>query len=112
MPVMVFYKDKGIPDAAAEAVIQEIADLTRTDLDAKIEVRVLEPKFSFNANEVHIEMRFRDFDEWTDEQVTQYHQKVMAGIGRVLKKHKASCQYSFYIIPTMPPRSLWAQGKP
>ncbi len=111
MPVMVFYKDKTIPTTAANDVIQELADITEAELQAKIEVRVVEPIQTYNANEVHIEVRFRDFGEYTDQVLQNYHDRIMAGIGKALKKHKLTCQYSFYIVPTMPPRSIWAQNK-
>lgn len=111
MPVTVFYKDKSVPHGAAEEVMRELADATSSMLDAKIEVRVIEPVQSLNANAVHIEMRFRDFGEYSDKQLQQYHQKAMAAIGEALKKHDVKCQYSFYIIPSMPPRSIWAQER-
>ena len=111
MPVMVFYKDKSISDKVAADVTQAVADVTDVVLDAKIEIRVIEPTQSFNANEVHIEMRFRDFKEWDDEALQQYHDRIMTAIGDVLKSHAVSCQYSFYIVPSLPPRSIWAQNK-
>lgn len=112
MPVMVFYKDKSIEPEAAQEVMEALANVTSAELDAKIEVRVVEPVLSFNANKVHVEMRFRDFGEYTDKMLEEYHTKAMAAIGAALKKHNVACQYSFYIVPSMPPRSLWAQGKP
>jgi hypothetical protein len=108
---MVFYKDKSIPGEVAADVTQALADVTSAVLDAKMEVRVVEPVQSFNANEIHIEMRFRDFMEWDDDALQQYHDKIMAAIGDVLKSHGVSCRYSFYIVPSLPPRSIWAQSK-
>lgn len=112
MPVMVFYKDKSVKAEAAEEIMQVLADVTDEILKAKIEVRVVEPVLqSPNANAVHIEVRFRDFGEYGDQQLEQYHDKVMAAIGEALKKHQVDCHYSFYIVPSMPPRSIWAQGR-
>jgi hypothetical protein len=111
MPVMVLYKDKDIPLAVVKVVIKEIALVTHELLDAKIEVRVVEPVYRFNANEIHIEMRFRDFGEWSNAKLEAYHSAVMEQGVKVLREHKVLCAYSFYIIPTTPPRSLWAQVK-
>jgi hypothetical protein len=111
MPVMIFYKDKKVTAAAAQDVMQVLADVTARELQAKMEVRVVEPVMSLNANAVHIEMRFRDFNEWTDETLQSYHEKMMAKIGEALSSHDFHGQYSFYIVPSMPPRSIWSQGK-
>ena len=110
MPVMVFYKDKSITAEAAQEVMQALADTTSSVLQAKIEVRVVEPVQSFNANDIHIEVRFRDFGEYKDDDLQRYHDEIMAAIGQALKKHGVKSQYSFYIVPSLPPRSIWAQG--
>jgi hypothetical protein len=110
MPVMVLYKDKSISNEVVAEMANALAAATQKRLKAKIEVRALEPVYRFNANEVHIEMRFRDFGDYTDEQLEHYHSEVMTKLGDILKKHKVICSYSFYILPSLPPRSLWAQG--
>jgi hypothetical protein len=111
MPVMVLYKDKSISVRTAEAISQAVADVTNEKLKAKIEVRVIEPVASFHPNEIHLEMRYREFNEWSDEQIEDYHQSVMVVIGKVLADNDVDCAYSFYILPSAPPRSIWAQGK-
>jgi hypothetical protein len=111
MPVMVFYKDPSISLEAAQHITQALAKITKEILDAAIEVRVIEPEYTFNSNEVHIEVKFRDFGEYSDEKLATYHQSAMDKIGDSLKKHSIKCSYSFYIIPTPTPRSMWAQAK-
>lgn len=112
MPVMVFYKDKNVPLEAAKDVMKALSEVTDEVLAAKIEVRVVEPVLlSANANPVHIEVRFRDFGEYTDEQLQLYHDKAMTAIGDGLRDYKLRGKYSFYIVPSMPPRSIWAQGE-
>ena len=108
---MVFYKDKIIPLLVASEISEELAVVTDAVLKAKIEVRILEPIYMFNANEIHIEVRFRDFNEWSNKQLEDYHGKTMKMIKKILQKHKIKCQYSFYILPSMPPRSIWTQEK-
>lgn len=110
MPVMVLYKEKSIPNAVAADISTTTAAITHDLLDAKIEVRVIEPVYAYNANEIHLEMRFRDFGEWTDEKLADYHEEIMSNLGEVLRSHHIKCTYSFYIIPSTPPRSMWAQG--
>ena len=111
MPVMVFYKDRVISTAVAAEIAEEIAKETKTLLNAAIEVRVVEPVYSFNANEIHIEMQFRDLNDWDEKQLASYHKAIMASIENVLKANNIHCQYSFYIVPSQPPKSIWAQGK-
>lgn len=111
MPVMVLYKEKSISLDVTEAISKELADLTKADLDAAIEVRVVDVVQSHNANDIHIEMQFRDFKQWSDKRLEEYHAKVMSKIGDVLSAHDVKCAYSFYIIPSNPPRSIWAQNK-
>jgi hypothetical protein len=111
MPVMVLYKDKDIPAAVAESLAEEMAAVTQDLLDAKIEVRAVEPVYRFNANEIHVEMRFRDFGDWSDEQLKTYHEAIIKCMGEVLDRQGVGCTYSFYIIPSVPPRSIWAQAK-
>jgi hypothetical protein len=108
---MIMYKDKSVSDNVCEPIAHAIAQITDSLLDAKIELRIVETIFAFNANEVHIEMRFRDFGEWSDRQLEDYHKKIMASLGDILKEHHISCSYSFYIIPSVPPRSIWSQDK-
>jgi hypothetical protein len=111
MPVMILYKNKSVSVKITDAMSLAIAKVTDELLKAKIEVRVLEPVSAYNANEIHLEMRFRDFGEWDDKQLENYHRSVMQVIGAVLKKHEIKCSYSFYILPSTPPRSIWAQAK-
>ena len=111
MPVMMLYKDKKIPVDVAIKVADLLATMTSEKLNAKVEVRVVEPIYSHNANELHIEMRFRDFGEWSDKQIADYHDAVMQAIGNTLKEQGVKCAYSFYIVPSKPPRSMWAQEK-
>lgn len=109
MPVMIFYKDKNIDISVAKAIAESLAKVTKQTLDASIEVRVVEPQYTYNSNEIHVEMRFRDFDEYSDKRLEEYHSIAMETVGQVLKKKGIKCQYSFYIIPTQPPRSMWSQ---
>lgn len=111
MPVMVLYKDKKIPAEIADDISSELARITDEMLKGKIEVRTIEPVGSYNANPIHLEMRFRDFAEWPDSELEKYHKSVMELIGRILEKKEIACAYSFYIIPSMPPRSKWAQAE-
>lgn len=108
---MVFYKDKSVSLDVAEQVSKGLAKVSKEILDAAIEVRVVTTEYAYNANEVHIEVRFRDFAEYSDDKISTYHDAVMKEIGLILKANKVACRYSFYIIPTMPPRSMWAQAK-
>ena len=111
MPVMVLYKDKKIPLTIADDIATKTAKITHElAVDSAIEVRTLEPASTFNANEIHLEMAFRDFGDWSDEQLADYHEKVMSIIGAILKRHKLEAAFSFYILPTQPPRSIWAQS--
>ena len=111
MPVMILYETKPFPSAMLNEIAQSIASLTKEQLDAKIELRVVQTVFAYNANEIHLEMRFRDFGDWTNEQLTDYHVAVMSKLGNILSRHKITGSYSFYIIPSTPPRSIWDQGK-
>ncbi|HUD11718.1 MAG TPA: hypothetical protein VMS08_04875 [Candidatus Saccharimonadia bacterium] len=111
MPVMVLYKDKRISLSVAAQVTKTLADVTKAELGAPIEVRIVEPVDTYNANELHIEMGFRDFGEWTDKQLENYHASVMKQIEVTLRAEHVACAFSFYIVPSMPPRSLWAQTK-
>lgn len=111
MPVMVLYKDKSIATAVSEGIAEAVAAVTDKELKAKVEVRVIEPVTSFNSNEIHLEMRYREFMEWSEQQLASYHKAVMAAIGEVLKSENIKCAYSFYILPSTPPRSIWAQDK-
>lgn len=111
MPVMVLYKGQKINVSVTESIARALADVTKQQLDAAIEVRVVETVYAYNANEIHIEMQFRDFGEWTNEQIATYHEAVMGVIGKELKQAGVVCAYSFYIIPSTPPRSIWAQDK-
>lgn len=111
MPVMVLYKEKSIAATVAADICQKLAAITKALLQAKIEVRVLEPVSAYNANEIHVEMRFRDVNDWTEDDLQHYHSEVMDGIKYVLKEHGTKCSYSFYIIPSLPPRSIWSQQK-
>ncbi|MEK7571605.1 MAG: hypothetical protein AAB553_05005 [Patescibacteria group bacterium] len=108
---MVFYKDRDIKASIAEDVTKEVAETTQKLLAAKIEMRIIEPVATFNANPIHIEMQFRDFGDWSEKQLEDYHAEIMKSIGKVLKKNKITTQYSFYILPSLPPRSIWAQEK-
>ena len=111
MPVIVLYKEKEIPTKVTTEIATSLAALTNEMLKAKIEVRVLEPVDSYNANEVHLEMRFRDFGEWSDDQLSTYHKAAMDLIGRVLASAGIRCSYSLYILPSDPKRSIWDQAK-
>lgn len=111
MPVMVFYKEKQIPTEIATKISEEIAQATKSLLNAAIEVRIIEPLATFNANEIHIEMQFRDFNEWDARQLEKYHNEIMELIGKILKNNTLHCSYSFYIVPSNPPKSIWAQNK-
>lgn len=111
MPVMVLYSAKDIPVAVIADISKGVATLSTELLDASIEVRALQPVYAYNANEIHLEMGFRDFGEWSDERLADYHMQVMAKLGEVLSAHKLHCSYSFYIVPSAPPRAIWAQDK-
>lgn len=111
MPVMVLYKEKNIPVKICASIANELARVTDNLLGAKIEMRVIETVYTYNSNEIHVEMRFRDFNEWSDQKLNNYHNEVMKCIGKVLKTNKIKCSYSFYIIPSTPPRSIWEQNK-
>jgi hypothetical protein len=69
MPVMVLYKEKSIDLVVTEELMQAVAGVTDKELSAKIEVRVIEPVQTFNANGLHLEMRFRELNEWTDSEL-------------------------------------------
>jgi methionine synthase II (cobalamin-independent) len=111
MPVMVMYRDKIIDDKVCADVAEAIAQLSDKLLNAKIELRVLDTTYAYNSNKLHLEMRFRDFNEWSDSQLEDYHQQVMDILGDTLKAHSVKCGYSFYIIPSIPPRSIWSQDE-
>jgi hypothetical protein len=111
MPVMVLYQTREFPKEVLEGIANLLASVTHDQLDAKIELRALRTEYSFNANEIHIEMRFRDFGEWSSDQLTQYHETVMTQLSDVLRQHDFEGAFSFYILPSNPPRSLWAQAK-
>jgi hypothetical protein len=111
MPVMVMYKDKSIPGDVSAAISEELARITQNLLKAASEIRVVEPVQAFNANEVHIEVRFRHTNEYPNELLKKYHEAVMFGIDAVLTQHDVKCAYSFYIIPTLAPPAIWGQAK-
>ena len=108
---MVLYRDKKITQSAIQEIMEELGRTTDALLKAKIEVRVFDVMQSYNANELHIEMRFRDFKEWSDSDLENYHKQVMSMLDGVLNKHNLAIAYSFYIVPTTPPRSMWDQGR-
>jgi hypothetical protein len=109
MPVMVLYKDKSVPLVAAHDMSDALGRITREKLGESYEVRVIEPVASYNANPVHIEIRFRDFGTWSDQLLADYHKEALAAVGQVFKSHGLHGQFSVYILPSLPPRSLWAQ---
>jgi hypothetical protein len=111
MPVTVLYETREFSRNFLDDLTQSIAEFTAGQLAAKIEVRVVQTVYAYNANELHLEMRFRDFGDWTDEQLAKYHAAVMTKIGDTLGKHGESAAYSFYVLPSVPPRSLWDQGR-
>ena len=111
MPVMVLYKDKSVPTSVAHDVSDALGRITREKLGESYEVRVIEPVAAYNANPVHIEIRFRDFGAWSDQFLSDYHKELLDAIGQVYKAHGLHEQYSVYILPSLPPRSLWSQGQ-
>ncbi|HUD11854.1 MAG TPA: hypothetical protein VMS08_05565 [Candidatus Saccharimonadia bacterium] len=106
---MVLYKDKSVPLAAAKDMSDALGAITREMLGESYEVRVIEPLAAYNANEVHIEIRFRDFGTWTDELLADYHARVMKQIKAVFTRHQLKGQFSVYLLPSQPPRSIWSQ---
>jgi len=111
MPVMVMYKDKSVTDAASTDIMQALSAATRELLDSASEIRVIEPLTARNANIVHIEIRFRDFGDWPDKLLADYHESLMARIKQVFETHHMRGQFSVYILPSLPPRSIWSQTK-
>ncbi len=110
MPVMVLYQTRPFPEEVLEDIAHSLASLTNKQLSSKIELRAVQTTYSFNANEIHIEMRFRDFGEWSDKLMADYHAAVMKELGNIFNKHAIECAYSFYIVPSAPPRSIWGQA--
>ena len=111
MPVVVFYKDKKISDDVARRIINVLAEVSKDSLKAAIEVRVVEPVISYNANEIHLEMSFRDLGEWSVDQLKAYHHEVMADIKQLLLAAGVKCAFSFYITPQPSPPAIWEQIK-
>jgi hypothetical protein len=111
MAVMVLYKDPRISLNIARAVMKMLAQTSREMLDTAIEVRVVEPLASHNANELHVDMHFRDFGDWSDELLADYHAAVMRQFYALLVERNIKCAYSFFIFPSDLPRSIWGQEK-
>jgi hypothetical protein len=111
MPVMIMYKAKSIPNDVSAAISEELSKVTRNLLKEAIEVRVIEHVQVYNANELHVEVRFRNTSQYSDELLQKYHEAVMFGIDAVLTQQDIKCAYSFYIIPSLAPPAIWGQAK-